>query len=322
MQNGTLRELADKKGLLVGAAVNHQALVNDEKYGEVLKREFNCLVAENSMKFDATQPRRGHFNFAPADTIIAFAKANNMKVRGHNLVWFDAVPKWLAEGTFSRSEALAIMREHITTVVGHFKNSVFAWDVINESLDDKDGFVNKGPWMKAIGSDYFEQAFIIAHEADPAAQLFINGGFDWISETGTGYSILKQLLSRGVPIHGIGLEFHEILGPHHNTSEVFDHIKRFNDLGLTVHITELEVQLLNPVRPELFVRQATVYKEVFSGALASKNCPAVLLWGFTDKHSWIPEYTKNVYGSTLIFDELYKAKPAYQAIREVLCGQT
>jgi endo-1,4-beta-xylanase len=51
--------------------------------------------------------------------------------------------------------------------------------------------------------------------------------------------------------------------------------------------------------------------------LQAKNCTAFVLWGFTDRHSWIPDFF-NKYGSALIFDETYKPKGAYKALTDEL----
>src|SRR6185436_13668783 len=83
----TLRDAADGRGLFVGAAVNMNPFRNEPMYTQTLGREFNMLVAENAMKFDAIHPAQNTYNFTDADALVAFAEANNMVVRGHTLVW-------------------------------------------------------------------------------------------------------------------------------------------------------------------------------------------------------------------------------------------
>ena len=81
MSPDTLRSLAAKKSLLVGSAFSYDAFKKDPLYGEVIAREFNCLVAENEMKLDVLQRVRGQFDFGPADIMMAFAHRHDMKVR-------------------------------------------------------------------------------------------------------------------------------------------------------------------------------------------------------------------------------------------------
>ena len=125
------------------------------------------------MKFEPLRMTREYFDFRNSDRIVNFAKANGMQVRGHTLVWHNALPRWLTEGKFSQAELEAILREHILTVVGRYKGRVAAWDVVNEAVSD-DGFPRATIWLRGIGSKYIDLAFQWAHEADPEAQLFYN----------------------------------------------------------------------------------------------------------------------------------------------------
>jgi len=113
----SLRSLAQSRGMYIGTAVNVDALQYEAQYKEILAREFNMVTPEVSMKFDATEPGLNLYNFAEGDVIVDFAKAHNMQVRGHNLVWYRALPSWLSAGTFSRDVLMGILRQHIITEV-------------------------------------------------------------------------------------------------------------------------------------------------------------------------------------------------------------
>lgn len=316
-----LRTLAAKRGLLLGTAFSVGAFRKDPRYREVIAREFNCLVAENEMKLDVLQRVRGQFDFGPAEVMMAFAIRHDMKVRAVPLVWHDALPEWAAKKTFPRQEALDILRDHIFTVMHHFRGRVFAWDVLNEGLSDKGpGLREEGPWYHSIGPEYAEMVYRWAHEADPDARLFYNDfDMDGMSEKADRcYRWVKELLARGVPIHGIGLQYHVQLDKHPAQAEVTENIRRFNDLGLAVHITELDVWLPKDATEEDFRQQAMVYRGVFEAALSAPKCPAILFWGFTDRYSWVPGISNGTYDHALIFDRDYRPKPAYEAIASVL----
>ena len=316
----TLRSLAAKRGLLIGSAVSNCALA-DPDYGDVVAREFNCLVSENDMKLDAIQRVRGELDFSAAEATMAFAAKHDMKVRAVPLVWHEALPEWAAGKTFSRQEASEILRGHICSVMKHFHGRVFAWDVLNEGLNDNGpGLREEGPWFHSIGPDYVDEVYRWAHEADPEASLFYNDfNMDGMSEKADRcYAWIKGLLARGVPIHGVGLQYHVKVDEYPSPAEVAQNIRRFNDLGLIVHITELDVWLPPKVTAEHLERQAAIYRGVFETALAARNCPAVLLWGFTDRNSWVPGTSGGTYDHALIFDRDYHPKPAYDAIAEIL----
>jgi endo-1,4-beta-xylanase len=86
------------------------------------------------MKFAETEPAAHSFSFCAADQIVAYAQANGMKIRGHNLVWQQDLPPWLTGGNYSAADAAAILKEHIDTVVGHYKGKLIEWDVVNEAI--------------------------------------------------------------------------------------------------------------------------------------------------------------------------------------------
>lgn len=315
----TLRELAKKRGLLIGAAVDATALRTEAVYRETLGREFSILTPENAMKFGDVHPERGLDTFEDADAIVAFAGAHGMKVRGHTLVWHLALPKWLDETKLSRAELAAVLQEHIRTEVTHFRGKIYAWDVVNEALED-DGTPRDTIWRRALGPDYLAEVYRWAHEADPEAKLFYN---DYNAE-GLGvksdavYALVKGLKERGVPIDGVGLQMH-LLGPPPPMADIAANIKRLAALGLEVHVTELDVAIqdMKGTEAEKLAEQAKIYRQVLETCLSQPACKALVMWGFTDAHTWIPEVTEHP-DAPLIFDEAYRPKPAYQAVREVL----
>jgi endo-1,4-beta-xylanase len=317
----SLRRLAEQRGLLVGTAFSNGAYGRDPAYGDVAAREFNLLVGENNMKLDVLQHERGRYDFSQPDAMMDFAAAHGMKVRAVPLVWHEALPAWLKDRTPTRAEALAILREHISAVVGRYRGRIFAWDVVNEALDEtKPGLREDGPWFRSIGPEYVELAYRWAHEADPGAALFYNDyGMDGPSaKADRCHAWIKSLLARGVPIHGIGLQYHVQVDKHPVPAETAGNIRRFNDLGLAVHITELDVWVPKDAPPSELLKQAEVYRGVFETALAAPDCKAVALWGFTDRYSWVPSISNGTYGRALIYDPEYHPKPAYEAIAAAL----
>lgn len=133
-QPSSLRVLAQKRGIGIGAAVAVRPLLNEPTYRQVLAREFNTITPENAMKFESLRPKR-NVDFTNADAIVAFAEAHQVQVRGHTLVWHNQLSKWLTQGKFTRKELLSV-REHIQTVVSHYQGNLIAWDVVNEAIAD------------------------------------------------------------------------------------------------------------------------------------------------------------------------------------------
>src|ERR1700730_6098170 len=318
-QNDSLRVYAQQRGFYIGAAVNMTPFGNEVPYLDTLKREFNIIVAENAFKFTATHPAQNTYNFADTDALVTFAEANGMKIRGHTLVWHSQIPTWLTNGNFTRDETIAIMRDHIHTLVGRYKGRIWAWDVVNEAIADGSSALRTSSfWYQKIGPDYIKLAFQFAHEADPDAILYIN---DYSNETmsakSTGvYNLVRDLKLDGVPVHGVGWQMHitngdRIGADHHSNAQ------RLAALGVEISITELDVRMPLPADSNKLATQAATYRDVLEFCLSKPKCVSLITWGFTDKYSWIPGFFPGM-GAGLTFDANYQPKPAYDALRQVL----
>lgn len=324
----SLRDVAGTAGILVGTAVRPY-LLSESAYSATLAREFNMLEPEDALKWLALRPAQGAFDFGGADTLVRFAQAHGMKVRGHCLVWDHNNPDWLAHGNFTSAQLSHLLQEHITDVVRHYAGQVFAWDVINEALDEN-GKLRDSLWYNqpgiglfAQGPAYIEQAFRWAHDADPKALLFYNEaeGEGINRKSDAIYVMVKDFKRRGVPIDGVGLQMH-ISQLDFDTAALVANIARLSALGMQVHITELDVSLpldsTGQVRNEDLLRQADIYRGIAQACLANPGCTAIQTWGFTDKYSWIGSHSHGTRGSALPFDRMYKTKPAYDAMLEEL----
>jgi endo-1,4-beta-xylanase len=314
-----LRDLAGRTGFLVGAAVN-PSLFSVDAYAGTLGSEFNLVVPENAMKFAETEPGPGQFNFCAADQIVAFAQANGMKIRGHNMVWQQDLPTWLTQGNYSSADASKILQDHISTVAGRYKGKLIAWDVVNEAIAYSPPY---GPqpsyWLTTLGSGYIDQAFRWAHDADPTAKLFYNdtGGEGLGAKSDAVYNLVSGMVSRGVPIDGVGLQMHVTATGAPTASSISSNIKRLGALGLEVHITEMDVRLPVPASVSDLIAQAMVYQNVAAACLANSNCTALLTWGVSDANSWIPAAYPS-FGAALLFDQQFQPKPARTAVAGML----
>ncbi|RZB13636.1 hypothetical protein StrepF001_43080 [Streptomyces sp. F001] len=131
----TLHELARESGRYFGAAVDNPELA-DTEFADLLGTEFSQTTPGNGMKWYATEPQRGVFDFTAGDEIVNYARANGLKVRGHTLLWHSQLPDWLTSGTWTADELRSILKNHITKVVKHYRGKVFAWDVANEIMNE------------------------------------------------------------------------------------------------------------------------------------------------------------------------------------------
>ncbi|WP_406219129.1 endo-1,4-beta-xylanase [Streptomyces canus] len=313
-----LRDLAAAKGKVMGTAVTGSKLTGT--YGDLAGAQFNSLTPGNAMKWGSVEPTRGGYNWAEADQIVNFAEAHGQQVRGHTLVWHSQNPSWLTNGTWTAAELGQLMNDHIALEVGRYKGRLAAWDVVNEPFNE-DGTYRQTLWYNGLGTGYIAQALTAARAADPAARLYINDyNVEGVNAKSTAlYNLVKSLKERGVPIDGVGLQAHLIVGQVPSTLQ--QNIQRFADIGVDVAITELDIRMTLPSDSTKLAQQAADYKAVMNACVAVARCAGVTVWGFTDSDSWIPS-TFPGQGAATPYDENYAPKPAYYAIAEALGGTT
>jgi len=307
----TIGAAAAATGRYFGAAIDVNALA-EGPYRALAGNELTAVTPENAMKWGEVEPQRGVFDWRPADELVGFAKAHGQKIRGHTLVWHGQLPSWFVDGNFAPNEVKALMLAHVSTEVGRFKGSIYAWDVVNEPLADNGGW-RDNIFLKAMGPDYVSLALNAAHKADPGAKLYVN---EYGVETSGPkmealYDLVASLKRDGVPIDGVGLQCHLVSGA--APGDLPDVMRRFASLGVDVAVTELDLRIRSPATERDLQTQAADYARVVSACRMTKRCVGATAWGITDGHSWIPGFFQG-YGAALPFDEGYRPKPAVAAI--------
>lgn len=324
----------------VGAALSY---INYKYYPDEIYNEFNSGVHENALKWESVQEEEGNFNFKRARSIVDFAKSKGItKFRGHTLMWHSQVPNWvfIENGEKASLEKVKMrLKTHIETVMKEFKGDIYAWDVVNEVISDKNGeqyrhndenIKNASGWRAAVKSDAeFEElltyAFKIAKDTDPNALLFYNDySLTVPSKREKTIKMIKRLQALGAPIDGVGEQGHFTI-PEFSKEELEKSIKMYTDLGLQFQITELDVSFYafndqnrtyKEPTPEMLKKQAKVYSDIFElGRKYKGKVTGITMWGIADDHTWLDNFP--VFGRKnwpLLFDKNYKPKEAYKQI--------
>lgn len=201
MNNYTsLAEMAAAYGLKMGTVMNDRK-VADKKYGDLMKYHFNSITAANEMKaysmLDLYKTKEAYtdensmpiLNFTGADKIMDFAKTNNIKVRGHALVWDAGMLDWFFHEEYDVTKPYATtevvkarLQNYIEQVLTHFEEKypgvIYCWDVVNEAVGDSSSEYEEGddrhvrtkrndednPFYTLVGRDYVELSFQYSYE--------------------------------------------------------------------------------------------------------------------------------------------------------------
>ena len=330
---------------LIGTALNADQFSERDTLGAALvAAQFNAITPENVLKWECVHPRPGTYSWSGPDRYVDFGTRHNMFVVGHTLVWHSQVPRWVFQDAagkpVSRDTLLGRMRDHIHTVVGRYKGRIKGWDVVNEALNE-DGTLRDSPWRRIIGDDFIAKAFQYAAEADPAAELYYNDySLENPAKRDGAVRLVKSLQAAGVKVSGIGTQEHQKMDwP--STALVDSMITAFRALGVQVHVTELDIDVLpratrnvgadvsmraqaqaalDPFRASLpDSAQASLakrYGELFAVYMKHKDAIGrVTFWGVRDGDSWLNNWP--VRGRTshpLLFDRQGRPKPAFDAV--------
>jgi endo-1,4-beta-xylanase len=327
---------AAKRGILYGCAVDVRALAADPAYAAVIRDQCRILVAENAMKWGPLRPTVDSFRFDGADALVAFAEANQMKIRGHNLAWHRDNPRWF-DGAVTAANAKQMLVSHIETVVGRYAGRMHSWDVVNEAIEVKDGRADgmrNSLWLRLAGDDYIEVAFRTARDADPQVLLTYN---DYGIEEETPAAeqkrqavigMLRRMVARRVPVDALGVQSHLSAlaipasgdGPAYGAG-LMRLVAEARELGLQVFVTEMDVNdRASPAN--IPFRDATIevmYKQYLDLILADPAVKAVLTWGITDRYTWLDSEQSRADKQPerpLPFDSDYNAAPAFFAMRD------
>jgi len=335
----TLREIADARGLYYGAAVNYWRITDKntnsgdrKQYNNIVKTDYNVLVAENACKFYTIRRQKDDWNWSQCDALIDIAGENGQQFRGHTLSWNKWQPDWIMSTSLSASQKRTILKEHITRVINRYKSrgpGFYTWDVVNEAIadgqTDMTGYKLKklGPWYPDI-PDYLEVAFKAADTARGSSKyplLFYNDygigsavGITAVKSQQT-FNMVKELKNKGVPIDGVGFQLH-IQIEYGDVEGVRTNIQRYARLGLEVHLTEVDIRKAGlKWNSNTEERQAEVYAALMQVCLDEPNCTSFLTWGLTDKYTWLGSSKR-----PLPYDENYEPKMALTALEDTLRG--
>ena len=322
----SLKDAAAKAGIFIGAAINYGGIHGNSQgpqYPAVAQSQFSLFTAENECKVGPVHPEVDTYAFAQCDALATFTNLNQSAFRLHNLCWDTENPPWL--NSLTDPVALkAALQAHIGNMTAHYLGdpslAYYAVDVVNEAVSDGGDAILKPttPWYPALKT-YVSDAFAAAAAArQPFSRKPLLCYNDYGAEAASSakaakvVTLIKQLQGSGLPVDCVGLQMHVSVDAHPSRADVSENIRQLGALGLTVHITEMDVQCSGCNATRL-AAQALVYADMLGACLENANCKSFETWGIYDGDTWVG--TDN---APLLYDAQWQPKPAYAAVLATL----
>jgi endo-1,4-beta-xylanase len=310
---------------------------DDAQLKTLFVRECGMLVPENELKWYAIRPNPTDFTFVRADTLMAFAAANGLLVRGHTLLWNrnEWMPAWTQSHDFGSrpaSEAERLLTTHIRTVASRYPQ-IFSWDVVNETINPRTGGMTDSVFTKYLGSEVIDIAFHAARAAAPKAQLVYNDYMSWGPHNAVHCAgvlkLLERLKKNNVPIDALGVQSH--IGPGAADAEAAfgsddqrgwrAFLDAATAIGLDLVITEFDVgdQTMAAAVTTRDAQVAALARDYLDLMLSYRQLRYAMAWGLVDKYSWLRDRWLRADGlpkRPLPYDDDYRPKPLRAAIAD------
>jgi endo-1,4-beta-xylanase len=318
-----LKDLATSHGVEIGVLASARRL-GSQPYTDILASQYSFITVDGEAHWVPLRPAPNEYDYTKLDKLMTFARDNNKSVQVHHLVWGeeDALPAWLKNGNYSKTQILDFIHSDITNVVGRYKGRVAVWTVVNEAFSRAQHIYGLQDWWAdhvADGTEFIDDSFIWAHQADPDAKLILNDFYNesQSSVSDAEYDYIKAAKARGVPIDGIGIQMHIDSSYPPNKEAVIKNIQRFGAIGVDTYITEFDVNT-NSVKgsaaDKLRLESKLTY-EMARACIESKSCVSFNVFGVTEKDSLLKKIT-NANSRSYFFTSRYQPKQSFYDFRQ------
>lgn len=329
----SLRETGERVGIPFGLCEPASRFPGNRPTLDRLVGEASLCVPGNDFHWRAVQPSAKVFDTVKLDLFARYLAAQKRGLVGHTLLWYHAVPGWLAR-LETAGEVQSALETYVHHMVSRFRGQVVRWDVINEQVDPASGRedgLRQTPYLDRLGPGYMARAFALAREADPKALLCYNEfGFEHAKpeearKRAALLALLRRLREEKAEIDCVGFQSHldgaaklDLVGLQAFTREVVK-------LGYRIAITELDVKDTGlpadeTERDQIVADQAKAYLDC---VMAEAKPVTITTWGYTDDKSWYQFYdwSRRRDGRPLrplAFDAAFRRKPLWGVIDQAL----
>ena len=326
----SLKARAAKRGLFFGSGVTAPQ-IRDAAFAAAVVADSALIVPGLEMKWGVIERRKGVLDFSAADSIVAFARDNGLKLRGVPAIWYANIPPWLSV-VLKSDEGEDVFERHIRDVLGHFGDAPTSWDVVNEAIEPDDGMpglLRKSLFYDALGPGYIARAYAIARAVLPTTPLYYNEysiEYDFQDpKRAATLALLAALRKQGL-IDGLGVQSHLSVGFGFDPKPFRRFLADVADLGLSILLTEFDVDDTRApadksVRDQMIADHAQRYLDV---ALDEKAVKGLVAWGLSDRYTWYNAPKKaradGLANRGQPLDAALARKPLWHAIAQALDG--
>ncbi len=328
-----LKSLVDYPiGNIVSATKLTSTSAANQSFRGLLLDDFNSITAENDMKMANIFRGPDNYDYSDGDAIVAFAKANGIRVFGHTLVWHASIPGWLNSFEGTDEEFSTLIENYVKATVTHFAQEkmivngeevsvVSGWDVVNEVFEG--GGLRSTLFQSRMGPDYVSKLFTWAREADADVKLFYND-YNMEFEAAKRNAMLNMVSNfqeNNIPIDGIGFQMHV----NHDFPSRSDMTEATNSAiatGLLIHFSELDVKVnynnditeFTQARADAQEAQYRTVAEIYNTVPAAQQY-GLTIWGMRDNDSWLYD---NGSDWPLMYDNEFNYKIAHRGFSQGL----
>lgn len=270
-------------------------------YKEYFKKIFNYAVIP--LYWDTLEPEKGKPRFSedskriyrrpPLDTAVKFCRENGIRMKGHCLMYHSFNPDWIPE---DHRELKILVDKRLKEIGERYGNDFEDVDVLNELHSKYKNLYGKAEKIRnfpiADEKDHVNWCFSEAKKYFPFSRLFWNEGCyevfgdSYVGDKSWYYLMLENYIKAGVPIEGIGMQFHAF-GTEPNNKLLYNAVRQldlfdvYSEFNLPIHISEVSIPSYsnNPEDEEI---QAELLKRLLTLWFSQKNVNSVIWWNLVD----------------------------------------
>ena len=328
LAGGPLPRLRDLAPFPLGDEVSTGDLA-DPVVRALAATQFSQLTIGWEAKMEKVLRPDGSLDFAAADQVADFVRANGQALMGAAVIWHIFRPEPFVRLAGDATAFGAAYDRYIAGLLGHYRGRIRGWDVVNESINDDGTDYFPCLWGEVLGyPGYIARAFHAARAADPHAVLFLNEGGQEIRPRKLDFMmrLVDRLLAMGAPVTGLGAQLH--VGVDIAPGDIARTLKTMAAAGLPIHVSEFDVTRQSDRRLDLrspaekTQAQQRIYAEALDAfhGLPARQQFAFTVFGVRDRDSWlrIPPNAGDGHDAPLLFDDAGQPKPLFWTVADTL----